>query len=301
MSPAKPRRVGSGGQGRRRLAGRGPTPPAEMRPGHPAARRAERAARRSGGDGRQPGAREAVGGRNAVVEALRARVPASLLEVAHGAEADPRLREAVKRAADSGVPVLEVPRADLDRRLPGNQGLVLTVRPYAYADPEDLLADALATGRPPLLVACDSVTDPRNLGAIVRSVAAFGGHGVVIPERRSAGVTSGTWKASAGALARTPVARATNLARTLRGYASAGVTVVGLAGEAGARLTELDLATDPLLLVVGGEGKGLSRLVRERCDQLARIDGAAGVESLNVAVAAGIALYEITRRRGQPA
>lgn len=297
MSPAKPRRVGTGGHGRRKLAGRGPTPPAELRPGHPAARRAQRTARRSPAGPKASTGREAVGGRNPVVEALRAKVPATSLEVAHGAEADQRLREAVKRATDAGVPVLEVPRAELDRRVPGNQGLVLTVPAYDYLAPEELLALSREAKASPLLLACDSVTDPRNLGAIVRSVAAFGGQGVLIPERRSAGVSSGTWKASAGALARTPVARATNLVRTLRGFASSGLTVVGLAADGSSSLAELDL-TDPLVLVVGGEGKGLSRLVRETCDFVAPIEGAVGVDSLNVAVAAGIALYEISRRRG---
>jgi 23S rRNA (guanosine2251-2'-O)-methyltransferase len=232
-----------------------------------------------------------------VVEALRAGVPASALQVAHGADRDPRLTEAVHRAAEAGVAVLEVPRVQLDRLAAGNQGLALSVRAYSYLHPDDLLARADASGEPALIVACDSVTDARNLGAIVRSVAAFGGHGVLVPERRAAGVNAGAWKASAGALARVPVARATNLTRTLRGYGEAGLTIIGLSGEGDVDVSELELAVDPLVLVLGGEGEGLSRLVRESCEMLVGIRRARGVDSLNVAVAAGIALHEVARRR----
>ena len=141
------------------------------------------------------------------------------------------------------------------------------------------------------------MTDPRNLGAVVRSAAAFGAHGVVIPERRSAGMTAAAWKTSAGAAARIPIARATNLNRTLRAYADAGLTLVGLDGAADTDLAEVAELSGPLVLVIGSEGAGLSRLVREACHTLAAIPITATVESLNAGVAAGIALYEISRRR----
>lgn len=297
--------VGSGGQRRRGLSGKGPTPRAEDRTGHPAARRAA-AAQRAGPASprrRQPGAAEVIAGRNAVVEALRAQVPVAALYVAERIDADDRVREALKIAANRTLPLLEAPRAELDRIAGGtiHQGLALHVPAYLYAHPDDLLARATAAGSRPLLVALDGVTDPRNLGAVVRSAAAFGAHGVLIPERRAAGMTAGAWKASAGAAARLPVARATNLTRALESYKDAGVFVAGLAADGEVEITDLAVAADPLVLVVGSEGKGLSRLVAQTCDMRVRIPMAVGSESLNAGVATGIALYEIARRRARPA
>jgi 23S rRNA (guanosine2251-2'-O)-methyltransferase len=173
----------------------------------------------------------------------------------------------------------------------------MKVPPYTYADASDLTARAADTGRPPLLVALDSVTDPRNLGAVVRSAAGFGVHGVVVPERRAAGMTASAWKASAGAAARVPVARVTNLTRALEAYKREGLMVAGLDAAGTVDIAELEMATSPFVLVVGSEGKGLSRLVRDSCDVLVRIPMAVASESLNAGVAAGIALYEIDRRR----
>jgi 23S rRNA (guanosine2251-2'-O)-methyltransferase len=233
-----------------------------------------------------------------VIEALRARVPASTLLTAQGVEGDPRVQEAHKLAERRGVPVVEVPRSDLDRRSAGapHQGLALVVPAYRYAHPDDLPARVPA-GESALFVVLDGVTDPRNLGSVVRSAAAFGGHGVVVPERRAAGVTATAWKASAGALARLPVARATNLVRSLQAYRKAGLFVVGLAADGELDADDLEVAIDPLALVIGSEGRGLSRLVREQCDLLMRIPMAGPVESLNAGVAAGIALAEVARRR----
>ncbi|WP_131773806.1 23S rRNA (guanosine(2251)-2'-O)-methyltransferase RlmB, partial [Protofrankia symbiont of Coriaria myrtifolia] len=241
---------------------------------------------------------ELVVGRNAVVEALRAGVPASVLYVAAGTEYDERLDEARRLAPRAGVAVADVARGDLDRLCGSapHQGLALSVPPFRYAHPDDLLARA-QEAPPGLLVALDGVTDPRNLGAVVRSAAAFGAHGVVVPERRAAGVTAAAWKTSAGAAARLPVARATNLVRALTGWAQAGLFVVGLAADGEVSLDELEMASDPLVLVVGSEGRGLSRLVGERCDLTVRIPMAGDVESLNAGVAAGVALAEIARRR----
>jgi 23S rRNA (guanosine2251-2'-O)-methyltransferase len=309
-------RKGTGGHGRRKLSGKGPTPRAEMRPGHAKKRSAARVERRdeanaAAGAERTSAARsprrsggtdeELVIGRNSVVEALRARVPGTALLRAIGTENDPRTVEAAKLAERRGVPVTDVPRGDLDRRAAGapHQGLALVVPPYSYAHPEDLVSRVPAT-EVPLLVALDGVTDPRNLGSVVRSAAALGAHGVLVPERRAAGVTAGAWKSSAGALARLPVARATNLVRALQGYREAGLFVVGLAADGEIDLDDLRLARDPLVLVIGSEGKGLSRLVGEQCDLRMSIPMAGPVESLNAGVAAGIALAEVARLRRAP-
>jgi 23S rRNA (guanosine2251-2'-O)-methyltransferase len=286
--------VGSGGQRRRGLEGRGPTPPAHLRPNHPAAKRARPQSRRPA---RRGDDNENVLGRNPVLECLRAGVPATALYVALGAEADERLTESVTRAADSGIAILEVPRTDLDRLTTNglHQGIALQVPPYNYAHPDDLLATAAASP-PALLVALDNISDPRNLGAIVRSVAAFGGHGVLIPQRRSASVTAVAWRTSAGAAARVPVARAANLTRTLKDWADGGLQVVGLDADGDTTLDDLT-GRDPLVVVVGSEGKGLSRLVRQNCDAVVSIPMAAAAESLNASVAAGVVLAEIARQR----
>ncbi|MGW1741801.1 23S rRNA (guanosine(2251)-2'-O)-methyltransferase RlmB [Nocardia sp. NPDC001965] len=299
--------VGSGGQRRRGLEGRGPTPPAEERTKHAAARRsaakAKAAQNNPSNRGRPAGRRsddapELVLGRNPVVECLRAGVPASALYVAVGTENDERLTESVRIAADTGISILEVPRTDLDRMSSNglHQGVALQVPPYRYAHPDDLLTRSRESSEPALLVALDNISDPRNLGAVVRSVAAFGGHGVVIPQRRSASVTAVAWRTSAGAAARLPVARATNLTRTLKDWAAKGVQIVGLDAGGDLSLDDFDGAA-PTVIVVGSEGKGLSRLVRENCDAVLSIPMAGPVESLNASVAAGVVLAEIARQR----
>ncbi len=312
--------VGSGGQKRQGLEGRGPTPKASERTGHPASRRAgaaaraaaegapvrkgppaarkaagkAAAARRSGGEGP-----EYVAGRNPVVEALRAGVPVKAIYVASRIEHDARVKEALKAASEKRLPLLEVSKTDLDRMTNGavHQGLVAQVPAYRYADLGTLLAGARNSGRAALFVVLDGVTDPRNLGAVVRSVAAFGGHGVIVPERRAAGMTASAWKTSAGAAARIPVARVTNLTRALEELQKAGCFVVGLDAGGSLDLPALEAAVDPLVLVIGSEGKGLGRLVRATCDVVVSIPMAAGTESLNAGVAAGVALYEVARRR----
>lgn len=309
--------VGSGGQRRKGLEGKGPTPKASERTGHVASRRAgssakrESSATRGAGRGagggaagrRSGGSTEMVAGRNPVVEALRAEVPARALYVASKIDTDDRVREALQLAADRNLPLMEASRIDLDR-LTGNavhQGLALQVRPYTYAHPDDLLERAAQAGEAPLLVALDGVTDPRNLGAVVRSVGAFGGHGVIIPERRSAGMTASAWKASAGAAARIPVAVASNLSRVLVELKKAGVFVVGLDADGDTLVHDLDLATEPLVVVTGSEGAGLSRLVREQCDAVVSIPMASGNESLNAGIATGVTLYEVSRLRAKRA
>ncbi|MET7318795.1 MULTISPECIES: 23S rRNA (guanosine(2251)-2'-O)-methyltransferase RlmB [Streptomyces] len=303
MSGKKGAQVGSGGKRRRGLEGKGPTPPAELRKGHPKQRAAQAKARRAQGRPRRGAGRssaELVVGRNPVVEALREGVPASTLYVQQFIDNDERVREALQLAAErGGINLMEAPRPELDRMTGGlnHQGLVLQVPPYEYAHPQDLADAAADAGEDPLIVALDGVTDPRNLGAVVRSVSAFGGHGVVVPERRAAGMTAGAWKTSAGTAARTPVARATNLTRALEAYKKAGIMVVGLAADGETDLSELDVLEGPVVVVVGSEGKGLSRLVGETCDVRVRIPMPGGAESLNAGVAAGIVLYEAARRR----
>lgn len=296
--------AGSGGRVRRGLEGKGPTPRAEDRPYHKAAKakaRAERDAAKRPTARRRPktGDAEWVAGRNAVVEALRAGMPVSAIYVAEGAERDGRLREALRVAVDRGISLLEVARGELDRMTGGavHQGLAARLPAYEYAHPDDLLTRAAEAGEPPLIVALDSVTDPRNLGAVVRSASGFGAHGVVVPERRAAGMTAAAWKTSAGAAARVPVAQTVNLVRQLKAYQDAGCMVVGLAAGGDVALPEFELADGPLVLVVGSEGEGLSRLVAETCDQLVSIPMSSSLESLNAGVAAGIALYAIARAR----
>lgn len=300
--------AGSGGRRRKGLEGRGPTPKAEDRTYH-AAHRAkllkERAqakrpdARRSGRSGSRSDAGEVVAGRNSVVEALRAEVPATTLYVAATIDSDTRVKESIQLAAGRGLALVEASRTDLDRLTDGavHQGVALAVPPYEYSDPEDLLEVAAAAGAPALIVALDGVTDPRNLGAVIRSVGAFGGHGVVVPARRSAGMTASAWKVSAGAAARVRVARVTNLVRSLEDLKKAGCFVYGLDMAGDVRLPELDARDTPTVIVVGAEGEGLSRLVRQTCDHILSIPMDSATESLNASVAAGVALYEVARSR----
>ncbi len=302
---------GSGGQRRRGLEGKGPTPRAENRVGHPKARAKARAEARAA----QPNHakqlerirrrydvgpdHEILCGRNAVAEAAYAGVPISRVFMAVSAESDERLGAVVRRAALLGAPVLEATRLDLEALTQGavHQGVAIEVPAYDYAEATDLLERARTQGRTPLLIALDQVTDPHNLGAILRSAGAFGADGVIIPERRSAGVNATVWKVSAGAAARVRVARETNLVRTLGRLKREGCFVVGLDGRGETPIEGLTVADAPLVLVTGAEGAGLSRLVRESCDMLASVPIAAAVESLNAAVATGISLYEVDRLR----
>lgn len=241
---------------------------------------------------------ELLVGRNPVVEALRAHVPGTALYVAQGIEIDERVNEAVRTAGDRGIAILEVSRSELDRLTGGilHQGLGLQVPPFAYEPFEDMLATALESPLP-LLVALDGVTDPRNLGAVVRSAAAFGAQGVFVPERRSASVTATAWRTSAGAAARLPVAQVTNLTRALKQAQQEGFIVVGLDADGETSLYDLEAAIGPLVVVVGSEGRGLSRLVGQTCDLRVNIPMQSEVESLNASVAAAVTLAEVARRR----
>jgi 23S rRNA (guanosine2251-2'-O)-methyltransferase len=313
---------GTGGLGRKALEGRGPTPKAEDRAWHPAGKRKAAAERyaASGGKGRPGGQRqtsggspnrsarakdnttetEVVTGRNSVLEALRAKIPATAFYIAQRVEMDDRVKEMLSIATHRGIPVMEVTRQELDR-MAGfdgvHQGVAIKVPPYEYAHPQDLLEQVIDRGQVPLFVALDGITDPRNLGAVIRSAAAFGGHGVILPQRRSAGVNSAVWKTSAGAVARTPVALATNLTTQLKEFKKQGVFILGLAGDGDVSLPALQLADRPVVIVAGSEGKGLSRLVRETCDQIVSIPISAATESLNAGIATSVALYQVASTR----
>lgn len=314
--------VGSGGQGRQALEGRKPTPKAEDRPYHPAGKRKAAQERYEAAGGKRKAApstsapakprqtrstksadeSEMVTGRNSVLEALRAKIPTTTLYMATRIEFDDRVKEILQIATGRGIPVLEVMRPELDR-LAGfdsvHQGVALKVPPYEYAHPMDLLDKTISRGQVPLFVALDGITDPRNLGAIIRSTAAFGGHGVIVPQRRSVGMTASAWKTSAGAAARTPVAMAANLTQMIKAFKDRGVFVLGLDGGGDVMLPDLQLAKEPVLIVVGSEGKGLSRLVTENCDAVVSIPINSGTESLNAGIAASVTLYEISRLRAQ--
>ncbi len=302
----KRRTAGSGGRVKRGLEGKGPTPKAKDRPYHKAHQ-----AKKAAGKGRKPdpkrrsGDAEWIAGRNPVVEALREQVPVTSVYVADGVERDARMKEAFRLAADRGVGLLEVSRAELDRLTAGavHQGVAAKIPPYDYAHPDALVDAAQDAGEQPLIVMLDSVTDPRNLGAIVRSASGFGAHGVVVAERRAAQMTAAAWKTSAGAAARIPVARAVNLTRQLEAYQEAGCFVVGLAADGDLSLPELaadtELSCGPLVVVVGAEGGGLSRLVSETCDRLVSVPMAGALESLNAGVAASVVLYAIAEARAQ--
>lgn len=289
---------GSGGQGRRKLAGRGPTPKASDRTWHknyrpPAKKKPARTPT------------DAVAGRNPVVEALEAEVPATTLYVSAGVEMDDRIRKSVRIAADRGIPVLEATEAQLARVTDNarHQGIALQVPPYEYENGIDVVTALMSDWNngyrrtPPLVVALDSITDPHNLGAILRSASAFNADAVIIPSRRAVGVNSTVWKTSAGAAARVPVGQVTNLNNALTEYKKTGLFTIGLDGDGDQSLHDLPLATEPLCVVVGSEGTGLSRLVAETVDQIVSIPISSELESLNASLATGITLYEISRLR----
>jgi 23S rRNA (guanosine2251-2'-O)-methyltransferase len=299
---AKKPTAGSGGRVKRGLEGKGPTPKAKDRPNHKVYKQRAKTEKAAAAKPRRKSSgseSEWVAGRNSVVEALRARIPVTAVYVAEGAERDGRLREAFRLAAEHGTSLLEISKGELDRLTGGavHQGLAARIPSYEYAHPDDLLDRAAELGEPPLIVALDSVTDPRNLGAVVRSAAGFGAHGVLVPERRAAGMTAAAWKTSAGAAARIPVAQAVNLVRQLKAYQDAGCMVIGLAADGDVSLPDLDLGDGPLVVVVGAEDNGLSRLVTETCDQIVSIPMSGNVESLNAGVAASVALYAVSRSR----
>jgi 23S rRNA (guanosine2251-2'-O)-methyltransferase len=256
--------------------------------------------RRTGDDGPGVG-RRAVHGVHPVRELLRARRPVDEVLIADTRSPVAAVEEIAVLAAEARVSVRRVDTARLDLLAPGavHQGVVAIAPPFPMVDVDRLLAHAEASGRPPLLVAVDGVTDPHNLGSIARTAEAVGAHGLVLPGRRSAPITPTVEKAAAGALAHLPVAGVTNLVRALEQLGQAGVWSVGLDGSAATTLDGHPLAAGPVVLVVGAEGSGLSRLVRERCDALVRLPMIGHVGSLNASVATGVALYTLLAARGR--
>jgi 23S rRNA (guanosine2251-2'-O)-methyltransferase len=289
---------GTGGKNKRRLEGKGPTPKAEDRPYHAAAKRKKAAEKKAAprtrtGRSEKPKG-EIVSGRNAVLEALRASVPATELIVARSIDVDDRVAEALQLALHHQLPIREVHRAELEGINANSQGIILAIKPYQYSSFQEIAERA---NHPILIVALDGVTDPRNLGAIVRSAAAFGAAGVVMTERRAAAMTASAWKSSAGAAARLPVAQVTNMARTIEDAKKLGCFVIGLDGESDQTLSGMKVAKENVMVVVGSEGKGLSRLVREKCDLVVSIPMRATTESLNASVATSIALFWVDEQR----
>ncbi len=305
--------TGTGGKNKKRLTGKGPTPKAEDRPYHAAAKRKKAVAKKSDSkvvrktDGKEVrttraprGDRprgEIVAGRNAVLEALREAVPATELLVARSIDVDDRVAESLKLALHLGLPIREAHRAEVEGISPNSQGIILAIKPFQYSSFEEIMQRAKY---PALIVALDGVTDPRNLGAIIRSAAAFGAAGVIMTERRAASMTASAWKSSAGAAARLPIAQVTNLARTIDAAKKEGLFVVGLDGESEDVISSMKVATEAIMIVVGSEGKGLARLTREKCDLVISIPISATTESLNASVATAIALFWVdqARRKG---
>ena len=289
---------GTGGKNKRRLEGKGPTPKAEDRPYHAAAKRKKAAEKKAAprtrtGRSEKPKG-EIVSGRNAVLEALRASVPATELIVARSIDVDDRVAESLQLALHHQLPIREVHRAEIEGISANSQGIILAIKPYQYSSFQEITERA---NHPILIVALDGVTDPRNLGAIVRSAAAFGAAGVVMTERRAAAMTASAWKSSAGAAARLPVAQVTNMARTIDDAKKIGCFVIGLDGESDQSLSGMKVAKENVMVVVGSEGKGLSRLVREKCDLVVSIPMRATTESLNASVATAIALFWVDEQR----
>jgi 23S rRNA (guanosine2251-2'-O)-methyltransferase len=246
-----------------------------------------------------PAETEQIEGRRPVLEALRAGRVISELLVASGSHTSGVLAEIVRLGEQQAIPIRALPKRELESRAQTRnpQGVIALAASFGYATLGELVEGARASGEPALFVALDGITDPQNLGALARSTEAAGGHGLIVPQRRSAGVTPSAAKAAAGALEHLPVAHVTNLARALEELKKAGVWIVGLDASGDRTIYDLDVATDPLCLVVGGEGGGLSHLVRERADLVVSIPMGGRIASLNASAAGAVALFEIRRRR----
>ena len=316
---------GSGGKHRNALHGKGPTPKAEDRVYHKAYQGKQAKLRHTRADPRVAARRRAsrvasdkddlVIGRNAVLEALRVGVPSSQLYIASRLEHDDRTHDIMRLAGAQGLNLLEADRLEMDHiaHTDHHQGVILKVQPYQYASLAQLVEQANSKAKAleavsdettrqlakPLFIALDGVTDPQNLGAVIRSAAAFGANGVILPERRAASVTAAAWKVSAGAAAHLPVTKVVNLTRTIEELQEQGYYAVGLDGGGDSLVGETGFENDPLVVVLGSEGKGLSRLVRQACDAIAGIPISSAVESLNASVAAGISLYAVTHARSE--
>ena len=238
-----------------------------------------------------------IEGRNAVIEALRAGTAIDKIYIAKG-ETDATLGHIASTARGKGVVVVEADRRKLDgmSRTKSHQGVIAISAVREYADVEDILAAAREKEEAPLIVVCDELSDPHNLGAVIRTAEAAGAHGVIIPKRRSAGLTAIVAKTSAGAVSHLPVARVPNLTALLKDLKKDGLWVYGTAAEGTTSLYNADLK-GPSVIIIGSEGDGMSRLVREQCDFLVSIPMRGKVNSLNASAAAAVVLYEAVRQR----
>ena len=240
---------------------------------------------------------ELIEGRNAVIEALRAGRSIDKIYLARG-DVDKTLGHIASRAREAGIVVVEADRRKLDNmsRTHAHQGVIALAAVREYVSVQSLLDIAAQKGEPPLIVVCDEISDPHNLGAILRTAECAGAHGVIIPKRRSAGLTAIVAKTSAGAVSYMPVARVANISATLKDLKKEGVWVFGTAAEGTTTLYDADLK-GPAAIVIGSEGDGMTRLVRENCDFLVSIPMKGRISSLNASAAAAILLYEAVRQR----
>ena len=243
---------------------------------------------------------QTVEGRRAVLESLRVKRDIERLIMLEDSELGPQLREIVFLANEAGIRIDAVSRRELESQsqTKKHQGVIAVVPDPRYHEPDDLLSSAALKGEHPLLVMLDGIQDPHNLGAIARTAEAAGVHGLIIPERRAVGVTPGAMRASAGALEHIKVSRVGNLNRAVENLKENGLAIVGLDAAGDSEYTQIDF-TGPALIVVGSEGKGLSRLMRDNCDQVASIPMAGQISSLNVSVSAAIVLYEAFNQRSK--
>ena len=238
-----------------------------------------------------------IEGRNAVTEALRAGTAIDKIYMAKG-ETDHTLGRIANTAKKAGIVIVDVDRRKLDAMsvTHSHQGVIAVAAVREYASVEDILNAAYDKGENPLIVVCDEISDPHNLGAIIRTAECAGAHGVIIPKRRSAGLTAVVAKTSAGAVSYLPVARVPNLPAMLKDLKKQGIWVYGTAAEGSTTLYNADLK-GPAAIVIGSEGDGMSRLVRECCDFLVSIPMSGRISSLNASAAAAILLYEAVRQR----
>jgi 23S rRNA (guanosine2251-2'-O)-methyltransferase len=235
-------------------------------------------------------------GRNPVMEALKSQREINKIWIAEGVQRH-SVQPIIQLAKQNGVLVQYVPKKKLDQMVEGtHQGVIAQVAAYRYYEIDDLFARASKKGEPPFFLILDELEDPHNLGSIMRTADAVGAHGIIIPKRRSVGLTATVAKASTGAIEHIPVARVTNLARTIDELKERGVWIVGTDAKAKDDYRSFD-GTMPLALVIGSEGKGISRLVLEKCDFLLRLPMRGHVTSLNASVAASLLMYEVYRKR----
>jgi len=239
-----------------------------------------------------------IAGKHAVLEAMRSGLTVNKIWIAQGSNPH-QVQSVIEEAKASGVMYQFVDRRKLDQMVEKDvrhQGVIAQVAPHAYADIEDLFTAADKKGEAPFFIILDEIEDPHNLGSVLRTVECVGAHGVIIPKRRSVGITQATAKTSAGAAFYVPVARVSNLAQTLEILKQRGVWIAGADASAEQSVYDTDL-TGPLAIVIGNEGRGLSRLIRERCDYLIKLPMRGRIQSLNASVAAGVFLYEAVRQR----